>query len=157
MGILETLTGGIGGNIFKVRNADRRADKAEEDYWGRLKRLDLDYSQAAETAPTFQMAESPVARAYLESFLTGSNADAVQGTRNGAEAQRSNAAQGFERDFGNWGSMVKSGRAERGDPSRFEVGLAVPGDEDAFNRSVRHDDLTTGRGEDARYNKLKRA
>src|SRR5690349_6590242 len=100
-GILESLTG-VGGSIFKGLGAKKREKQAEDDYWDRLNRLDLDYAQTAETAPTFKTAESPVARAYLESLLTGSNTDAVQGTRNGAAAQTAKANQGFERDFGGW-------------------------------------------------------
>lgn len=53
----------------------------------------------------YQRSQSPVARGYLESFLTGANPQTVQGTRaNAAPAQQ--AAQGqFNQAYGGWDQL----------------------------------------------------
>jgi hypothetical protein len=135
MGMLEQA-GKFAGSLFGGIRADKRANDSQKDYWDRLQSLDTDYAQTVDSAPTFQVAESPVARAYLESFLTGSNPDAVMSTRHGSGAQEENARRNFERDFGGWEKLVREGNAERGDPSRFEVTRADPANWDVLSGSV---------------------
>src|ERR1043165_2655260 len=47
----------------------------------------------------YQRSQSPVARGYLESFLTGANPQAVQGVRAGAPVQKASAQQGFNQAY----------------------------------------------------------
>lgn len=120
MGDLFSSLGKLGSNVFDVFNARGREKQAKkEDEW-RRKDLNFDPAYASEGAPKFQAATSPVARAYLESFLTGSNPDAVQGTRLGSGVDKSAADRRKRELFGTDASLLAAGKAER-DPSRWAV------------------------------------
>jgi len=56
--------------------------------------------------PDYKKAESPVARAFLESLLTGTNPSSVQSTRLGAARLKAGAQQGFDQQFGGWDKLI---------------------------------------------------
>jgi hypothetical protein len=114
--IAATVKSGIG-----MRKAGERAQDARRDYWERFQAADFEPEYLSDHAPEFKKANSPVARAYLESFLTGSNPDAIQGTRLGADGERAAAAQRFDRDYGGMDKLVRDSAREQADNSRFEV------------------------------------
>lgn len=53
----------------------------------------------------YQRAQSPVARSFLESLLTGGNPSAVQSTRLGAGRQQAAAQHNFDQQFGGWDAL----------------------------------------------------
>jgi len=55
---------------------------------------------AARSIPTYQRSQSPIADAFLESMLTGSNPQAIQGTRAGSTAARAGAQRTFDASTG---------------------------------------------------------
>lgn len=60
--------------------ANKNRKSAENDRKARLamiNSMDFEPMYASQTTPTFKRTESPVARAYLESFLMGNNGDAT--------------------------------------------------------------------------------
>ncbi len=61
---------------------------------------------ASETTPTFRKAQSPVARSYLESFVTGANADAVNPNAPGAKYQKAAASRNFNQQFGSMNDLL---------------------------------------------------
>lgn len=123
MALFDTL-GDLSSNVFDVFNARGREKQAKaEDEW-RRKDLNFDPAYASEAAPQFQVASSPVARAYLESFLTGDNADAIQGTRLGADAQKDAAKKSFADRYGGIDALLARGKATREDPSRYGVEMS---------------------------------
>jgi hypothetical protein len=147
-GLFESL-GKYGGDLYQIYNAQKRQEDARQEYEDRFNKMDLQYAQTAETAPEYKVAESPVARAYLESFLTGSNPDAIQGTRLGADATREQAAGDFKRDYGTYSDLVRSGREERSD-GRFHVDPSRPVDEDQWGQAD-HRYALQGKLKDGKY------
>lgn len=109
--------------------ASRRASKeqaklARERYNAQqhaLQNFDWNPEYVSQHAPQFQRTESPVARAYLESFLTGSNPMAIQGTRAGADVARQNAQNLFNQRYGGWDALRARQEAIDNDPDRFAV------------------------------------
>jgi hypothetical protein len=53
----------------------------------------------------YQRSQSPVARGYLESFLTGVSPQAVQSTRATAPTQRAQAQGSFDQAYGGWDAL----------------------------------------------------
>lgn len=53
----------------------------------------------------YQRAQSPVARSFLESLLTGANPSMVQSTRLGADRQKAAAQGAFNQQFGGWDQL----------------------------------------------------
>lgn len=76
MNILGDIGGLIGGWVEKRKNAKAIA-KAAKEQQALFESLDHEPEYAADYTPTFKRTESPVARAYLESFLLGQNPDAT--------------------------------------------------------------------------------
>jgi hypothetical protein len=109
-------------NSEKQQQQERRnASDAKKDYWARIEASNWEPEYASQHAPKYQQTQSPVARAYLESFLTGSNADSVQGTRLGGTAQKQTAQNAFDKTYGGWDQLQAQGRAERNNNERFRV------------------------------------
>ena len=73
---LGDLFRGIGGFIGARKNK-RAAEQARQRQFDLIQSLDWDPTTTAELAPAYQRSQSPVARAYLESFLLGQNPDSV--------------------------------------------------------------------------------
>jgi hypothetical protein len=109
------------GSRQREKDAKQEAARAERERKAALEASNWEPAYASEQAPTFQTAKSPVARAYLESFLTGANADAVQGTRAGSEFAKKDAGATFNREFGGWDKLHDEQRAIDADTERFAV------------------------------------
>lgn len=73
-GFLEA-TFGLAGKGMEARQNSKAARQDKADRLNLIKSLDYDPMYASDTTPTFQRSQSPVARAYLESFLMGNNPD----------------------------------------------------------------------------------
>jgi hypothetical protein len=92
---------------------------------------------ASDHVAPYQRSQSPVARGFLESFLTGANPAAVQGTRAGAGLARGQAQDSFRRDYGGWDDLrAKQREMEQSTPwavKPFEG--PVIGESQRFNTS----------------------
>ncbi len=98
-GLIESGIGAFG----KALSARRERRAAKSDREARMKLLEgLDYKPmyAAEVTPTYKRTESPVARAYIESFLTGSNPDATFSGSPNARYQKSQQQAAQNAAFG---------------------------------------------------------
>lgn len=83
----------------------RRAREDRERALAMATEANYDPFLVSQQIDPYQRSQSPVARGYLESFLTGANPQAVQGTRAGAPAQQ-RAAQGrFDQAYGGWDQL----------------------------------------------------
>lgn len=91
------------GTITGARNAKKARQAARADKEERMRLLNsLDYTPmyASETTPTYQRTQSPVARSYLESFLSGSNPDATFSGAPNAGYQKAQAQLAQNRQYG---------------------------------------------------------
>jgi hypothetical protein len=120
MGGLLEAGGNVIGGVIDADNAKDRKKEAMRDYWARLDAMNLEPYQVSKQAPAYQQTKSPVARAYLESFLTGNNADAIQGTRLGATDQKATTQRNFDQAYGGWDKLQKQQNAELADNTRFQ-------------------------------------
>lgn len=98
---------------IQVKAEKEAADKALKAARGlRKENLDLagqlnwepDY--VSDIMPAYQRAQSPVARSFLESLLTGANPSMVQGTRLGADRLRAGAQANFDAQTGGWDALL---------------------------------------------------
>jgi hypothetical protein len=80
----------------KTKNAKRQRQEA----MAMLRNQQRDPYLASKSIPTYQRSESPIADAFLESLLTGSNPQAVQGTRAGSATARAGAQRTFDANTG---------------------------------------------------------
>lgn len=112
------------GKYKGAKDASKEQRKlARETYERQQKAIDAhDWNPelVSERAPQYQRTESPVARGYLESFLTGTNPDAIQGTRAGAQFAKKDAQAAFNTQTGGWDAL-RAKQAELNDSSRFHV------------------------------------
>lgn len=74
MDYLEKLGGLIGGWVTARKNK-KAAEKYGQERMDYLNALDWQPTLASERVPTYQKSQSPVARSYLESMLSGANPD----------------------------------------------------------------------------------
>jgi hypothetical protein len=119
MGLFESA-GKVIGTMKGASDARERGREAKRDYWARLDAMNLEPYQVSEQAPAYEQTKSPVARAYLESFLTGSNADAVQGTRLGGTEARQATQNNFNQAYGGWDKLQKQQNADLSNNERFQ-------------------------------------
>lgn len=113
MGGIGDLFGGIAGSIVQRREADKAQGLAQEN--AALQRdmaqnMDWEPEYASEHIGPYKRTESPVATAYLESFLTGTNQDGIQGTRAGANVKKADAQNGFNKQYGGWDALTARAR-----------------------------------------------
>jgi hypothetical protein len=108
------------GKKKKEKQYEKEAARADEQYWKKLDAMNFDPAMPSETAPKYQQTQSPVARAYLESFLTGSNPDAIRGTSVGSGVAKADAQSRFNAAYGGWDKLRAQGRAELGNNERFQ-------------------------------------
>jgi hypothetical protein len=88
MGGFGKLFDGFGGALEGVmRGSDVKSN--EKKRLKAINSVDWRPAYASEYTPTFKKAESPVARAYLESMLTGSNPAAIRPGAPGASVAKS--------------------------------------------------------------------
>lgn len=122
MGLFDSI-GKMVGNIKGEQQAGKRAAQAERDHWKRIEAGNWEPEYASQHAPEYQQTKSPVARAYLESFLTGTNQDAVQGTRLGSSGPlgaKAQAQAGFNQAYGGWDKLRADSASELSDNERFK-------------------------------------
>lgn len=103
---------------------EKQGAEAQKDHWDRINAQNFEYAKPSDAAPQYKATVSPVARAYLESFLTGNNPDAIQGTRAGSSGMfgtKAVAQNNFDHAYGGWDKLREQGRAELTDPNRFAV------------------------------------
>lgn len=105
----------IGDSIGAAVGAEKQRKQSEKE----LRSAQTDRQRALDMAATanyepflvsdvidpYQRSQSPVARGYLESFLTGANPGAVQGTRQGAPQQQQAAQGQFNQAYGGWDQL----------------------------------------------------
>ena len=90
------------------KEAARETQRAREDrVRGLAMATDAEYDPflVRDMIDPYQRSQSPVARGYLESFLTGVNPQAVQSTRATAPQQRAQLQQGFDQAYGGWDAL----------------------------------------------------
>lgn len=106
------------GKYMEGKAAERQADQDRKDAeMFRQQSMDLagqlnwepDY--VSDIMPTYQRAQSPLARAVLESILTGSNPSSVSSTRPGAAQLQAGAQGQFDQQFGGWDALLERQRA----------------------------------------------
>ncbi len=105
----------IGDSIGAAVGAEKQRKQAQKE--ARAAREDRERALAMATEANYnpflvsdvidpyQRSQSPVARGYLESFLTGVNPQAVQGVRAGAPAMQAKAQGGFNQAYGGWDNL----------------------------------------------------
>lgn len=82
-----------------------------------VNQLNWEPDYVSDIMPAYQRAQSPVARAFLESMLTGTNPSSISPTRHGANRLRAGAQAGFDRQFGGWDDLLRQQReAEQATP-----------------------------------------
>lgn len=103
MGFGESMGNAFGG-IMSSGRSQKDARKNREMQMEFAQNLPWEPAYASDTAPTYQKTQSPVARAYLESFLLGQNPDSTfsgspnaQGVKD-QQQLRTNAAYGTPQD-----------------------------------------------------------
>jgi hypothetical protein len=126
MGIFGDIYGGIAkmiGSQERKRNAeteDWRTEQNTKNYYGdknnylhALKGLDFQPAYAGDAIGPYKRSESPVARAYLESLLTGDNPQAAASPWSTPTDQVA-AKQGFEGRYGGgYDKLLAKGESER--------------------------------------------
>lgn len=118
---LLSKIGGLLGTALKTKEDSKDANQAVYDAGDRLESLDWKPTYASDQAPDFQKAQSPAARAYLESFLSGSNPNAVQGTRLGATQDKAAAQERFDSTYGGWDKIAEQQQRANADNARYKV------------------------------------
>lgn len=84
----------------------KNANRMRAEGFDLVNRLDWEPDYVSDLMPSYKKAESPVARSYLESLLTGTNPSSVQGTRLGADRLKAGAQAGFDQQFGGWDQLL---------------------------------------------------
>lgn len=67
--------------------------------------LDWSPERVRDQVGVFQRSRSPVADAFLESFVTGDNPAAIQGTRYGSKIEKADAQRRFNANYGGWDAL----------------------------------------------------
>lgn len=120
MGLFENLAN-IAGGFFRSGGAeDRRRDWHEWDQERKNASIDQ-FAQTGDIAPDFKKADSPVARAYLTSFLTGTNPAGIISMAPDANKRRADAQSQFDRMTGGWKALQYEDQAAQADDSRFKL------------------------------------
>ncbi len=120
-GMGDAMTGLMRGSDVK-RNEKKRLRA--------INSLDWEPAYASEYAPTFQKAESPVARSFLESFLSGANPAAIRPGAPGANVAKVQAQAQQNEMYG-----TPAARAARQRQIEQETPWAVKAPERAVHKS----------------------
>lgn len=113
MGIGDAIGEAVAANK-KKKEANKQARLAGED---RERAVDMAASAnyqpflVSDAIGPYQRSQSPVARGYIESLLTGANPAAVQGVRAGAPQAQRTASQQFRDAYGGWEQLRAQQRA----------------------------------------------
>lgn len=82
------------------------AERMREEAFGIANQLNWNPDYVSDLVQPYQKAQSPVARSFLESLLTGSNPSMVQSTRLGANRLQAGAQAGFDQQTGGWDQLL---------------------------------------------------
>lgn len=115
MGIFGDWLGLAGGMMANRQNA-KAARQNKKDQIGLIDKLDWDPMYASDTTPMYKPTQSPVARAYLESMLTGSNPDTTYSTRPNAAATKATQQASQNAMYGTPEERVAQQRALQSQP-----------------------------------------
>lgn len=91
---------GAGLDFFGAQRTKKSAEKMRTANINLLKEIDYEPEYAANHVPTYQKANSPVSRSYIDSMLLGNNPDAVSSVRPAAGLQKRAAQQSQNKMFG---------------------------------------------------------
>ena len=99
---------------YMQAQADQKAADKQVENAERLRQEGMDLTQQLNWEPDYvsdlmapyQRTQSPVARSFLESLLTGANPSMVSSTRHGADRLRAGAQAGFDEQTGGWDSLL---------------------------------------------------
>ena len=125
MGMFGDLFGGLG-DIYRGIQGDKSAQRAgadarrnkvqfeqdQADQRRRQRMIDFDPAYASEGVGDYRRSESPAARAYLESLLTGDNPQAAASPWASA-GQKATAQNSFGQRYGSTEGMLARGKAHR--------------------------------------------
>lgn len=106
-GIVSGITGAVGAQQ-QEDEAKRQLEAAQRDRQAGVQfaeNLDWSPERVRDQVGTFKRSESPIADAFLQSFLTGDNPAGIQGTRAGAKFDKADAQQRFNTNFGGWDAL----------------------------------------------------
>jgi hypothetical protein len=113
MGLFDAIA-----EIPKAKYAKEAAGKSARDAReARTQGLDMVANQdwepelASDHIGTYQRSQSPVARSFLESFLTGNNPAAVQDVRLGSQRDAAKKQAGFDQAYGGFDQLRRKQRA----------------------------------------------
>lgn len=73
---------------------------------GIVDQLNWEPDYVSDLVKPYQKAQSPVARSFLESLLTGANPSMVSSTRHGGDRLRAGAQARFDDQFGGWDALL---------------------------------------------------
>jgi len=113
------IFGGIGGMVAAKNRKRELADANSQYYFDKQQQedkeraLERDPTYVSELTGPYQRSQSPVARAYLESLLTGQNADAANSPWSDP-GDRNKAVLSSRGTFGAYDDLVARGVADRG-------------------------------------------
>lgn len=101
-GLIDAIigVGNAGQEKIAARGKERLAREEKERYLRLLRNQDRTPDLVSDSVGQFERSRSPVADAFLESMLTGSNPAAIQGTRAGAAGQQRAAQSAFSQQYG---------------------------------------------------------
>jgi hypothetical protein len=108
----------------------KNAERLRAEGMDLAKQLNWEPDYVSDLMGPYQKAQSPVARSFLESLLTGANPSMVQGTRLGADRLRAGAQAQFDDQFGGWEQLLARQRElERQTPwapGKFSAPAVMP-------------------------------
>jgi hypothetical protein len=111
LGGVADLANGVGGYLGAKEREEAARKWIEQAMADRqsgvnlAQNLDWSPERVRDQVGTYQRSRSPVADAFLESFVTGDNPAAVQGTRYGAKIDKADAQKRFDKNYGGWDAI----------------------------------------------------
>lgn len=96
------------------KEADRNradAERFRQESMDLAKQLNWEPDYVSDLVGPYQRTQSPLARGFLESLLTGANPSMVSSTRQGADRLRAGAQAQFNDQFGGWDQLLERQRA----------------------------------------------
>lgn len=82
-----------------------RAEQQRKDALAMGNKLDWSPEMVSKALGSYQRSQSPVADAFIGSFLSGANDQAIQSTRAGAPRAQAAARQTFDQQYGGWDKL----------------------------------------------------
>lgn len=82
-----------------------RAEQQRKDALALGNKLDWSPEMVSKALGSYQRSQSPVADAFIGSFLSGANDQAIQSTRAGAPRAQAQARQTFDQQYGGWDKL----------------------------------------------------